>query len=647
MTLFRPLVLLALLCLLVVLAYWPGLSGGYAFDDFPNIVHNDGLHIERLGFEEVARAAFSSGSGPLSRPLSMAGFAVERHLFGLDPFPMKLTNVIIHVGNVVLVFLLLRVLLDVLQRRHPKATTWVVSPQSLALLVAAAWALAPINLTSVLYVVQRMESLAALFMLAGLLAYVHGRCRIEAGQAARGWSWVLGGLLGGLVLSGLAKETAAMLPLHALLIEWLVFGFGQAGPTRRRLCVLYAVILLLPALAGAAMYLPGILSGAAYSSRTFGLEERLWTQAHILWHYLAWIVLPPPGGLSFHHDAFPVATGLLTPWTTLPAVSGLLGLAGGAVLLRKRLPVVSLGVLWFFIMHLLVSSIFPLELVFEHRNYLPSVGILLALFGLVLHGAPASALAGVRSLLVLALIGFYGFVCVLRVGEWSDPLRQAYFEANRQSDSPRAQHALGLVLSVLAPGPQSGQFEEAMKRFELAAALPGSTLSPLQALLFEHGRHGLPADGRWWEQMREYVRTRPLSAQDLSALGRLLEAHLTGVIRLDRAELGELLRQTWLHNLSSSRVVAMYARFLFNVEGDAIRAGKLLQRSVALSPRSAVRWSELIHFQLLTGQYAEARAGLERLRELNRLRILDRTILDFESRLALAGIAADASRGGR
>jgi protein O-mannosyl-transferase len=643
MTLLRSTVLLALVCLLVLLVYWPGLSGGYAFDDFPNIVHNDDIRIADLSFGEVLRAAFSSGSGPLSRPLAMAGFAVERHLFGLDPFPMKLTNVIIHVCNVVLVFLLLRALLGVLQQRRPGVATWVVSPQALALLVAAAWALAPVNLTSVLYVVQRMESLAALFMFAGLLAYVHGRSRIEAGQDARGWAWVLGGLFGGLVFGSLAKETAVMLPLHALLIEWLVFGFGQS-PTRRRLLVLYVVILLLPALAGAAMYLPGILSGEVYSTRTFGLDERLWTQAHVLWHYLAWIVLPFPGGLSFHHDAFPVATGLLTPWTTLPAVSGLLGLAGGAVLLRKRLPLVSFGVLWFFIMHLLVSSIFPLEMVFEHRNYLPSVGVLLALFGLVLHGTPATALAGVRTLLVLGLIGFYGFVCVLRVGEWSDPLRQAYFEANRQSDSPRAQHELGLVLAVLAPDAQSGQFEEAMKRFELAAGLPGSTLSPLQALLFEHGRYGLPVDDRWWAQMREYVRTRPL---DLSALGRLLEAQLTGVIRLDTAELGELLRQAWLHNLRRSRVVAMYARFLFNVEGDVIRADRLLQRSVALSPRSAVRWTELIHFQLLTGQYAEARSGVERLRELNRFGSLDRTILDFEARLAQAGLPVDAPRGGR
>lgn len=626
--------LLGLVALLTLLLYWRGLSGGYVFDDFPNIVHNDGLQMQHFAFGELLQAAFASGSGPLSRPLSMLSFAIERHLFGLDPFFMKLTNVLIHIVNVALLFVLLRAVLMLFQQRRPTVARWIVPPQTLALLVAAAWAFAPVNLTSVLYVVQRMESLATLFMLAGLLGYVHGRRHIEAGREARGWGWLLGGLLGGLLCGGLAKETAVMLPVHALLIEWLVFGFGARRATRHQLLGLYALILVLPAVAGALLYLPGILSGAAYASRSFGLEERLWTQAHALWHYLGWVVLPMPGGLSFYHDAFPVAQGWLAPWTTLPAVLGLVGLVAAAVWLRHRAPVVSFGVLWFFIMHLLVSSVFPLELVFEHRNYLPSVGILLAVFALVLRGRADGELAGVRVLGVVALIGFYAFVCFLRVGEWSDPLRQAYFEATRQSESPRAQHSLGLMLTVISPGPDSPQFQEAMQRFEYAANLPSSTLTPWQALLFEHGRHGLPVPAEWWARMRDHVRTQPLGAQDLSALRRLLEAHLTGVIRLDPAELGALLKEAQEHHPWRSQLAALYGRYLFNVAGDAEQAGVWLQRSVALSPSAAIRWNELIHYQLAVGQYAEAEQSLERLRELNSFGRWNGAIAAIEQRLA-------------
>lgn len=605
-------------CVAILLLYWPGLQGGYVFDDFSNIVHNDALQMQRLSFAELLRAAFSSESGPLARPLSVASFALERHFFGLDPFPMKLTNVLIHIVNMLLAFALLRVVLERIQQRSP-AVRWVVSPVLLALLVAFAWALAPINLTSVLYVVQRMESLATLFMLAGLLAYVRGRSWIDAGRAGPGWALVVGGLGGGLLLGVLSKESAVMLPLHALLVEWLVFRFGAGRSVlRQQLLWLYALVLVLPGLAGTLSYLPAILSGAGYAGRSFDLSERLWTQAHVLWHYLAWIVVPSPGGLSLYHDAFPVARGWLQPWTTLPAGAGLLALVVGAVWWRRRMPVIAFGVLWFFVMHLLVSSVFPLELVFEHRNYLPSLGIILAVFSVLLAGAEDDPLAGVRKLAVCGLIVFYGFVCFLRVGEWSDPFRQAYFEAERQLDSPRAQHALGLALVMSAPGLDSMVFSQAMERFERAAALPGSTLTPLQALVLEHARNGLPTREAWWRQMQTYAGTTPLSAQDLSALRQLVEAFAAGWMRSDADYLADVLREAWLNNPRRAVVAALYARFLFSSGKDIPESGRLLQRSVTLAPGSALRWGELVLYQIATEQHAEAQSSLERMRELNR-----------------------------
>jgi hypothetical protein len=174
-----------------------------------------------------------------------------------------------------------------------------------------------------------------------------------------------------------------VLPLYALLIEWLFFGFGERGSkTRRHLAWLFGVFLILPGILGLAHYLPGVLSGASFQDRPFGLEERLWTETRVLWHYLWWILAPQPGQLSLYHDAFPLSHGPLHPWSGLPAALGLAGLIGGAVLVRRRYPLLSFGILWFFVMQLLVSTVLPLELVFEHRNYLGSIGIFLALFTL-------------------------------------------------------------------------------------------------------------------------------------------------------------------------------------------------------------------------------------------------------------------------
>jgi hypothetical protein len=102
---------LAAILALIALVYRPGLSGGYLFDDFPNLVANDETDIGQLTPGELLSAAFAGDSGPLSRPVSMLSFTLERYFFGLDPRAMKLTNLAIHLVNTLLVFFLIRELL--------------------------------------------------------------------------------------------------------------------------------------------------------------------------------------------------------------------------------------------------------------------------------------------------------------------------------------------------------------------------------------------------------------------------------------------------------------------------------------------------------------------------------------------------------
>lgn len=153
-------ILLVALLLVVTLVYWPGLSGGFIFDDFPNFVDNGKTDMENLGWEELKQAALASDSSKLRRPLAMLSLSVQRYFTGLDPFPLKLVNLGIHLGNALLIYLLLKTLLERMADRR-EGRWHVVAPSTLALLVAAGWALAPINLTGVLFIIQRMESLAA------------------------------------------------------------------------------------------------------------------------------------------------------------------------------------------------------------------------------------------------------------------------------------------------------------------------------------------------------------------------------------------------------------------------------------------------------------------------------------------------------
>lgn len=627
-----PRLILTAVIALTAAIYWTGLYGGYVFDDFPNIVYNEQTRMMSLAPEQWLRVALAGEAGPLGRPLSMISFALERYLFGLDPFPMKLTNLLIHLVNTSLIYLLGLCVLRRIQTLEPGQPPRVVSVETLALFTATAWAVAPINLTAVLFVVQRMESLATLFILAGVLAYFRGRMLLEMDKSRSGWSWILGGFIIGGGLGVLAKESAVMLPVYTLLVEWLLFDFAQGRPVvRRQLLWLYGVVLALPAVAGLALYLPGLLSGTSYENRPFTLNERLLTETRVLWNYLWWSVAPAPGQLSLYHDAITVSRSLLQPWTTLLATLGLAGLLCSAALLHRRFRLVAFGLLWFFVMHLLVSTALNLELVYEHRNYLGSFGIYLALFFVIFSGKSGDSLRFARRTLAIGLIVLYGLLTFLRAEEWSDPLRLAQLEANRQQESARANYELGRALAVIAPGPDSPLFTQAMKTFEQTATLPQAGLLPYQALIFMKAKHGFPVDPAWWIGMYKYIATHPLSAQDAGALYSLVKAQIDGIIQTDTTQLDHLLETAIKHNPRHPKLLALRANFLLNVTRDFAQAESLLQQAVTLAPKNAQLWINLAQFQLATGQTAAARASLERLAELNRFGRLDASLRELRA----------------
>ena len=171
----------ATLCGLAVLSivlYWPGLSGGFAFDDLPFVVDNIDVHVTTLKLDAWVRAAFSFPAGHQGRWLTMLSFAANYYFTGLDPFWLKLTNLAIHLLNGLVLFLLLRALFDLRQAACRTASSFSADRAPfVAAVVAGTWLLLPINVTAVLYVTQRLESLCTLFILCGLLVYLRARLR--------------------------------------------------------------------------------------------------------------------------------------------------------------------------------------------------------------------------------------------------------------------------------------------------------------------------------------------------------------------------------------------------------------------------------------------------------------------------------------
>lgn len=424
---------------LLLLAYLPGLRGPYVLDDGENIYLNDAVAMKNLDLASLQNALRANESGPLGRPLASLSFALNHYFAGgfEDTLPFKLTNLLIHLGNAALVcFLVLLLLRSPALREVPAGRNAL----PLAALTSALWAIHPVQLTNVLYVVQRMNSLAATAVLAGLLIFVHGRNRLDE-HRSRGLVAMTAGIVLGLSLGLVSKENAALLPLFALVIEYTLYRRDRLGASaRRRLYAFYLVMVLIP-VAVFAVYLighPEFITGS-YALRHFTPYERVLTEARVLWFYLSLFVFPVPARLGLFHDDIALSTGLLAPPVTLFAVTGLFALAWFALTQNRRWPVASFAILWFFAGHALESGIFGLELAYEHRNYLPSMGFVFLFSVTLLSLLQRTKLPQMfRILLPLGLVTVLAFATWNRAGEWSGLLTLAENGARHHPGSPRA-----------------------------------------------------------------------------------------------------------------------------------------------------------------------------------------------------------------
>ncbi len=353
-------------------------------DDYPNIVFDQAITAVEYSWESFVSAATSSQSGPTGRPIAMLTFALNHLLGGLNPLGYKITNLLIHLVNSSLIFFLVRRIITVMalsreMRVKTDSATW------LAGFCALLWAVHPLNLTAVLYVVQRMTSLSTTFMLIALLSYLS----LRQSDASK-WPAVT---LRILLLAGSAgaafytKESALLLPVYALVLEWMVLQFKTSS--RKRSAALKAVYLggaLLPvAWLGWHLLQDPHWLGRMYELRPFTLSQRLMTESRALWFYLQQIFVPNPTAMGLHHDDFRVSTSLLVPGTTLLSIAGHAIIISLAWICRQRRPYFTLAAAWFYGGHLLESTIFSLEPVFEHRNYLPILGPILLLTVAVWH----------------------------------------------------------------------------------------------------------------------------------------------------------------------------------------------------------------------------------------------------------------------
>lgn len=478
---FRITSLGALLLVLVAVTalYWPGLKGELIVDDLPNLKPLGDLATGAIGWQDVV---FNNDSGPLGRPLSMVSLIAD-FVFGDGAvFQYKRTNLIIHLLCGTLLYILSFELFTRAGRVAAGPGRWW------ALLVASLWLTAPLFASTVLYVIQRMAQLSTLFSLAGMVLYVSGRLDLDD-HGRRGTILVLAAYCIAWPAAVLSKENGALLPLLLLVLEAFWFGFGGRPQTRRILTFVHCGFFAVPATTGVVWgltHVNRIVGG--YVGREFSLTERVLTETRALWDYVRQLLVPDGARMGVVQDDYPISHGLFDPPTTiLSLVSWLiLGVLLWACRKHAAARAIAFGMVFFLCGHLVESTIFPLEMYFEHRNYLPSTGLLIgAVYAVAISMDRLPRLTRLAPLLALLPV-IYGFVTFQRVLVWQSAEAIARMAEHTHARSPRLQTAL---ISLYT---RENDLDRAKAHLRKLAELEGGTTAghALQAIsTYCHLRH--------------------------------------------------------------------------------------------------------------------------------------------------------------
>lgn len=578
-----PLLVFVLLLGLTFATYWPGLSGPFLLDDWGTLPKlGDYGPVNNL--TTLVSYLTSGNAGPGGRPIALLSFLLNAHDWPAPPWWFKFTNVLfLLLDGCVLAWLLHQ--LGRVRGLDPRKCAWA------AVLGAGLWMVHPLFVSTTLYVVQRMAMLAALFVFAGLGCYVKGRLRLAAGQVRRGYALMVGGLVGGLLLGFFSKENAGLLPLLALVLELTVLqnpgsGTRNQGPDDERIRrphrIFRIVFLWLPSALIVAYLLwqlrhPEVL----VPGRDFSIGTRLLTEPRVLVRYLYLLVIPHAWTHGLY-TVIPLSRGLWHPWTTLPAIVVVLALIASAFSLRRRWPVLAAAIMFFFAGQLIESTTLPLELYYEHRNFLPAA---LLFWPLALWWVTGKGQLLLRRATLVAVFAVLLCLTALRADLWGHPDRLALQWMRLNPNSSRAVifgtdtlEAEGRTLAaygrlVVASHAKPDDISIALARVDAACGLRGAGKPDVNALTFAV-RHDWTRFHLLYKNLSEKLDRAKLC----TGMGLHVMQHVVSVAGTN---------PNFQHNRTVQQKIGFLRGRLFLRENEPHKAYSVLAHAVALDPGPA------------------------------------------------------------
>lgn len=441
-----------------------------------------------------------------------------------------------------------------------------------------------------------------------------------------------------LPLAALSKETGLLLPAFYLLIEICFFRFDTNSQTTRSFLSWFYIITVGIPLILAIAFLVSRWDGfmAGYMTREFSLSERLMTETRVLWFYLQQIITPSNAQLGLYHDDIVISKGLFEPVSTTFAITGLAILVGLALMsLWKKAPIITFGILFFLIGHILESTILPLEIAHEHRNYIPMYGIIFVFFFYMLYPLRYKSNLRIRGIVAILLICLFAFNTRTRSIQWSNPYDLFQAEVEHHPSSAIANGELGALYSNLFipdPDAMENYYQLASQYFDTAAKLNQNDTKPLFAQIWLEANRNKPINQELIDELKNRLANAPyaaISSDKLILLIRCIqETHCklpdSGFEALVEAALGN----PTLKGIHRTKVLHAYSIYLINNSKNYPKAIEIMRQMIAIDPAQLEHRVALIKFLTALERHSDARQELEKLKSTHHDQDIDIDILE-------------------
>ncbi len=409
--------------------YSQGLSSALLLDDIGNLRQLAQLK-SHPSTEEFLGFIFHNMDTSSGRPISFLSFALQANSWP-NGTAFKAVNIALHLLNGVLIYFLAQFILRKAQYKYI---------EQLSVGVALLWLVAPIQVDTVQYVIQRMSILSTLFILLGLITYI----KLQDQKTTPFWlySFFIFCLIAGIF----SKENGLLLTTFVLLFEFSLFRNTPKPPFYK---LWFFIAIILPILLFFTYMAYRYQSFFLYTYRGFDAYERVLTQAHVVSHYLSAITAPSTQKLTLFYENFPISRSIFDISTILFILMHCILLLCGLLSLKKY-PLIGLGILFFYLSHLMESTFLQLELYFEHRNYLAIFGFSMAFFGVIYHLSHFVHSKQVKIIILSTPVFFIlvsGWVNFQQNVIWANPLYQANNWYTKNPKSQRAHGHLGVTLT--------------------------------------------------------------------------------------------------------------------------------------------------------------------------------------------------------